>query len=82
MLVKLKELEENKTNLENALNDVGDYYTKNVSITIQLDTDARGYRLKHDGSPLDINKVALIGFLKLEIDAMEVLIQELIGGLK
>jgi hypothetical protein len=80
-LTSLKEMEQTKLELEALLDDVSDYYTKEISFTVQLNSTAYEYRKKYDGSPIDVNKTRFIGYLKQEIDGLEYKINELIGDL-
>jgi hypothetical protein len=77
----LKVAEERKESFKALLNDVGDYYTKNVSITVQFNTAMHTYRQEYDGYPVDVNKVAFLGYIKQEIASLEEHITKLIGDL-
>lgn len=69
---KLHELELMKNELENLLNDVGDYYCNGVEISALLDTSAYADKRKYlGGQKISVNKIRFIGYLKQEIDGIE-----------
>ncbi len=80
-IVKLKELEQRKVEFENIKSDVIDYYCKEVSITVQYNSDAYHTRRKYDGDSVDVDKDAFVAYLKLEIEKLESQINMLIARL-
>jgi uncharacterized protein with von Willebrand factor type A (vWA) domain len=80
-IVKLKTAEERVQDIKAAIHDVTNRYCKDVSITIQLNTDAYPYDIKYDGSPINVNKTAIHLFLRQELEKVEKQIKVLIGEL-
>jgi hypothetical protein len=76
---KLHELETMKSELENLLNDVSDYYCNGVEISALLDTNAFADKRKYLGSQrISVNKIRFIGYLKQEIEGIDCEISSLI----
>ena len=78
---ELKKLEITKTNFENALNDISDFYCKNVYMYINIDGTAVKEKRKYNGEGIEINKPVLEIYIKHEIEVLEKKINELIGEL-
>lgn len=79
LITEIKEMELRKTTFEAILDDCGDYYCKDISITVQLNTEMYQKRRKYDGDSVDVNKVIFLVYLKAEIESLEIKINELIG---
>lgn len=82
---KLALMEERKHLCESMLNDVSDYYTKEVMISLFIDTTM--YNRKYsEGMKLEMNKVFMIGVLSQYADVLdreiEVIISEIVGERK
>lgn len=78
---KLKNAEERKQSFEAILNDVSDFYCKEVSLTVQYNSTAYHNRREYDHHPVDVDKTLFIVYLKHEIASLEENITVLIGEL-
>jgi chaperonin cofactor prefoldin len=83
IFTKLQELETTKTELNNLLDDVSDYYCKGVEIAAVLDTNTFESKRKYaEGNRISLNKSRFADFLKLEIKGIDSEISTLLGKLQ
>lgn len=75
---RLNLLEKRKEQFENLLNDVGDYYTKEIVFKATMDTSMFDRNRKYDGHCIKVDKIIFIGYLKEEINKIESEIMRLI----